>query len=403
MPEKSLLHRVRGANPDQVAILARGVEAWNDWRQKNPHVPIELSEIDLRGPLRQDYAGQKGRGTNLRGINLAGATLRDANLEEANLHGADLEGAYLAGAQLQRAVLQQANLRSATLSTANLEGASFTWAQLNGAVLQGAKMKGAELRQADCSGADLRGVRGAVFDETRLSDAICGLTARDPWSVLRRRYSGVMLVFHVALLMAFSLPFMGRAVFWRAVNHGQTLYSDAAAALVSALNDAETASTGLSVDGPATVARAKVAAIGPCGSEACEAFSVWQVLLQVDRGLLPACLAIGLLLYNVLRGIMTWWVGLMRDEEERSGLTPPWRSIRLRGKLRFWLPLRLVQKLPGSLGRLFVRDTTFVQVGYRPLFNAHRVLTVMFWSIVLSSLIYHGWDILTATVYLRAS
>jgi uncharacterized protein YjbI with pentapeptide repeats len=50
------------ANDEHVALLKKGVAAWNAWRDENPHVRANLSEADLTG----------------------------ADLTEANLSGADL-------------------------------------------------------------------------------------------------------------------------------------------------------------------------------------------------------------------------------------------------------------------------------------------------------------------------
>jgi uncharacterized protein YjbI with pentapeptide repeats len=382
MAGKNLLHRIRGGDPHQLAILAEGVSVWNRWRDEHPDVPIELSEVRLEP------------GTNLREINLRDAVLRDCHLECADLFGASLEGAMLLGANLQKAVLQSANLSGSVLSGANLQGASLSFANLRGTILQGAKLKGASLHHADFREADLRGVENAIFDESNTVFAISGLAAKDPWSVLRRKYTGVMLLFHLLLLVTFLLPYAARAVFWRAVNHSQQLYVQASQELVSELQR---------VDHESAVAQqvsAAVAEVGPCLQSSCVSVPIWRLLLQLDRGLLAAFLALTLVFYNALRALLTWRVGLMRDEEERSGLTPPWRSIRLRGRLRSWLPRCVMRLLSGRMSHLFIRDTTFVQMGYRPFYRAHLVLTTMFWSIVIVSLGYHGWNLLTTTVSL---
>ncbi len=420
----TLLHTVRSANQEQLAILAQGVKAWNRWRDDNPEAPIELSKAN------------PGLGANLREINLRGAVLHDCQFEKADLFGAQLNDAVLLGANLKGATLQSANLTGAVMSGANLDGASLVFADLRGALLQGAKLKGASLHHADFREADLRGVEGAIFDETNVVFAISGLAAKDPWSILRRKYSGVMLLFHLLLLVAFLCPYVARAVIWRAVNHGQQIYVSATGEIVSELRrfsheqsltreqwrlraQRELSASGLNdqvitrllddgvksefggVEGDlADRVSRELSGLGPCLRKDCVATPMWRVLFQLDRGFLAAFLALGLLVYNILRGILTWRVGLMRDEQERSGLTPPWRSIRLRGRLKFWLRPSVLQKLPGSIQRFFISDTTFVQMGYRPLFRAHHVLTAMFWSIVCFSLAYHGWSLLTTTVYL---
>ena len=82
------------ANDEQVAILKKGVKAWNAWRGENISVRPNLVDAKLRG------------------ANLVGANLRDANLTRA-----DLTGAHLLQADLNRAILIEADLasRGATL------------------------------------------------------------------------------------------------------------------------------------------------------------------------------------------------------------------------------------------------------------------------------------------------
>ena len=47
----------------------------------------------------------------------------------------------------------------------------------------------------------------------------------------------------------------------------------------------------------------------------------------------PWFLVLLLFIYNGLRGFLTWWIGPLRDEEERSGYSPSWQSY---GYLRFF-------------------------------------------------------------------
>jgi uncharacterized protein YjbI with pentapeptide repeats len=75
------------ASEEHLTILRRGIEAWNEWREKNPASKPDLKDADLNG-------------AGLSGANLSEAYLFDANLFEANLSGADLSGAILNGADL---------------------------------------------------------------------------------------------------------------------------------------------------------------------------------------------------------------------------------------------------------------------------------------------------------------
>jgi hypothetical protein len=441
MADKSLLHRVRGASEEQVTILLQGLEVWNRWREENPQEKIELSDVDLRP---EAIVGQPILGSgraNLRNINLEGAVLRETRLDGADLYGARLGGACLLGAHLEGAVLQAAHLEEAILSGANLEGASLAYANLQGALLCGTQLKGASLHHANFREADLRGVQNAVFDESNVIQARFGLAAKDPWSILRRKYTGVMFVFHFMFLLVFIIPYIGRASFWKAINRGQMLYSSLSSELVEDLRRIdhdrelardqwrervrlELADLGLDDDKMQRIRELvdegvaaevgglqgslskrisdRLDAVGPCLQENCIDTPVWRILLQLDKSPRAAFLALSLLLYNVLRGLLTWQLGLMRDEEERSGLTPPWRSIRLRGRLRSWIPWSFLKRLPNSLQGLFLRDTTFVQLGYRPFYQAHKVLTIVFWSVVSISILYNGWTLLTTIVSLPA-
>ena len=129
------------ANDEHVAILKKGVNAWNAWRDENR---------DIR-PF-------------LTGANLSEADLSKANLNVAHLNGAHLAGANLSGAHLNETHLNRAYLNKANLSGANLDEAHLDEAHLNGAHLNGAHLAGANLNEAtlidtDLTDADLTGCR----------------------------------------------------------------------------------------------------------------------------------------------------------------------------------------------------------------------------------------------------
>ncbi len=73
------------ANPEHLAILKKGVRAWNKWRKENPETLPDFTEADLRG-------------ADLTGANLSEADLIRVNLSGVNLTGASLSGADLTGA-----------------------------------------------------------------------------------------------------------------------------------------------------------------------------------------------------------------------------------------------------------------------------------------------------------------
>jgi uncharacterized protein YjbI with pentapeptide repeats len=183
------------ANDEHVAILKKGVDAWNEWRNENPGIKPDLSNADLSGVnLRTANLSR----ADLCEANLGGADLFKADLTEArcikarlnpadllcaNLSRADLTWADLTEADLTDARLIQTDLRDAYLSRTDLSGAdlrgahldraNFDGADLSQANLNGADLSRADLRDADLSGADLRGadLKCAVLVETDLTDA----------------------------------------------------------------------------------------------------------------------------------------------------------------------------------------------------------------------------------------
>src|SRR5215471_12531858 len=128
------------ANDEHVAILKKGVTAWNAWRRENPNIRPDLGNADLSGA---DLSGANLASANLREAILLKANLGRADPVEANLRDhADLSGADLARANLREAVLFKANLTGADLSGADLSLAPLVSADLTDAVLTGCRIYG---------------------------------------------------------------------------------------------------------------------------------------------------------------------------------------------------------------------------------------------------------------------
>jgi uncharacterized protein YjbI with pentapeptide repeats len=149
------------ANQEQVALLKRGSEVWNRWREKNPEVKIDLHKANFRDAV------------------LGEANLRDADLNEAEFSGvyltkADLCEAILVKAYFNKATLDKANLNKANLSRGNFYKAHFREADLREAELSGANLRGADLCGANLCRVNLSeaNLRGANLRNANLSEAI---------------------------------------------------------------------------------------------------------------------------------------------------------------------------------------------------------------------------------------
>jgi uncharacterized protein YjbI with pentapeptide repeats len=105
-------------NAEHLAILRKGVDAWNAWRGQT-WVRPDLSGVkfwrDLGGDLRWD----------IRGADFSKAKLREADISNSHLAGVNLSGADLSGA-----ILFNVDLREAKLIDAYLDGADLTGAKL---------------------------------------------------------------------------------------------------------------------------------------------------------------------------------------------------------------------------------------------------------------------------------
>ena len=166
------------ADPEQIAILEKGVAEWNAWRGDGQYTVInlrnaKLSKADLRDA---DLRHANLEGANLRAADLSGAELRDADLRDADLRHANLEGANLRAANLRGANLDHAELRNADLRGATV---SFEWGDMRAPSLRIADLRNADLRNATLERADLSGANlthanlvEAILRDTKLRGAI---------------------------------------------------------------------------------------------------------------------------------------------------------------------------------------------------------------------------------------
>ncbi|MBP0019940.1 MAG: pentapeptide repeat-containing protein [Cyanobacteria bacterium SBLK] len=103
------------ANEEQLERLKRSVEEWNQWREENLDIKIDLSSAGLRG-------------ANLERVNLSRANLRDAKLSRACISHANFSGTDLVFANLSGADLSHTNLWIARALYTNFERTNLTGA-----------------------------------------------------------------------------------------------------------------------------------------------------------------------------------------------------------------------------------------------------------------------------------
>ena len=165
------------ANPEHLAILKKGVAAWNEWQMQHLHIQPDLSRADLSGRdlNRVELDGANLRKANLSGANLSEASLKGAYLREVDLSGADLSGAHLDGAEFNWAQFGAADLSEADLSWADLSQANLVSAKLIKANLNGANLESVDLRHSQVCGGNLT--------EATLTGCRLYGSARDDWVI----------------------------------------------------------------------------------------------------------------------------------------------------------------------------------------------------------------------------
>ena len=152
------------ADTNQLKIIERGTEVWNDWRRRNKDKSIDLSGSDLRS-IKGDgicLSGAHLEHTNLNGVNLFRADLSNAKLSNASLTGTNLREAVLTQIDLYNSNLREAKLDSTDLRGAHLRKTDFGSANLSSANLSPTKddvvvdLTFANLTAANLKGADFK-------------------------------------------------------------------------------------------------------------------------------------------------------------------------------------------------------------------------------------------------------
>lgn len=181
------------ANPEHVAKLKEGVEAWNAWRKENFDIKPDLSEADLSEIEfpKADFYQTDFRNSDLSGSYLWGGWFDKANLSGANLSGANLATATLSRSDLSNAILFRVNFYGASFSRANLTSAIFTVCTLDKV-----NFTSADLRETDFG--------GSVFLETIFAD----INLKQVKGLDTCRYLGPSIVDHRTILKSGKLPFV---------------------------------------------------------------------------------------------------------------------------------------------------------------------------------------------------
>jgi uncharacterized protein YjbI with pentapeptide repeats len=281
------------------------------------------------------------------GLRFFQAHCESVTFSYGKLNGVDFSRAELHHVDFSEVKFQDCNFVNATadyciFKDAELTNVKFELARLIGSDFRGATFvykpdpsKPNELKDlfsADLSDADFRGARGYQFDDNRAQGIILSPHASDEWSVLRRAYTGTKFGLNLLFLLLFFLPIVVKAVFWMQVAQFEHTVDQVEASLN------KTAEVLSVIPHPALQILGErireLASRGSCLGGSCK--RVWLPLLLLGIPIpfeadywpayllliLTAAAAPALVLYNIARGVLTYFVLPLRDEEDRCGHTP---------------------------------------------------------------------------------
>ncbi|MCW5757754.1 MAG: pentapeptide repeat-containing protein [Phycisphaeraceae bacterium] len=344
---------------------------------------------------------------HLENANLAGTRLQFCNfelvhMEQAWLHGTHLEHAYFQHAHLRRtrfgkaylnhADLRYANMQGSTLHRANLEYADLRKARLNSASLVRSNLAHANLHDADLDHAKVRNAHGVRFNDTKVERLDIEGNAPDPWSTLRRTYTGPMFFVHLLLLVAFVLPYAAKVLTLTMTARGYD-------ALRASLEAGDGAPPG------GEVVRAWLDNFDATHTQT---HALW-VLLGGTHAWWPLMVgtAVVILLYNILRGHLTLTVGVLRDQADRVHRTPTLEEYYgachpLAGKDAGWHRVTAVwwrrcKQWRNSERRWKNRGTLNPLPVIGP-WHLHRFASWLFWISIASVALHAGWWLWDTTV-----
>ncbi|MBI1380960.1 MAG: hypothetical protein GC161_07730 [Planctomycetaceae bacterium] len=180
---------------------------------------------------------------------------------------------------------------------------------------------GSNFRGASMEDADLRGARGFRPDETLMRGVRLSAHAPDSWSQLRANYTGPRLAFNLMFLAIYFVPLIAHTAVIAAIGNAE---ARAGMTLMQMENSLQSASLEQShVAEVVRLAGAQFRQRLAGGQDSIlQETTVWRAVLGIDRGASVWLPVILLLLYNCSRAVLTYRVAPLRDDEERSGVSP---------------------------------------------------------------------------------
>ncbi|PCI21048.1 hypothetical protein COB64_00815 [Candidatus Wolfebacteria bacterium] len=123
------------ANSEHIEIFKKGAKAWNEWRESNPRVSPDLSDIDFESDVylsshiydMPEFSGYNLSGMNLNRISARNSIFTDCSFAGSSLPWSDLCYTMFYNCNFEDAVLSVSKIGSAEFSNCNFKGADLSY------------------------------------------------------------------------------------------------------------------------------------------------------------------------------------------------------------------------------------------------------------------------------------
>ena len=282
---------------------------------------IDKFRNDMAEGARLEIKGIDAKSWSLVGVNLSDCDIVGGDWSEADLTRAKAQGTQFKGVILQQTIFDfaelegavfdkncvmfKASFKSVEASHANFFG-NLKSATFEAADLQDANFKDAVLYDTIFDRADLQRVKDFKPNHTRIRGTLFSANAPDPWSKLRRTYTGLRLALNLAAFGLFIAALAAKAYGLYGIALIQASTTEGLAERL--------AEAGLATD----ILKAECELPGT----PCRHVRIIEVLMGFTQSPIATLYVVLAILVNGLRFLLTFSVAQMREEEERSGFSP---------------------------------------------------------------------------------
>lgn len=261
-------------------MLEEMFESGSSEKPENYRPPENLEELEAMIDLEKRYF----RGAVLNGGRTKITELAYKDFSESHLRILIFRKIHLYWSKFHKAHLQSIRF----LGCDDVTGCDFSESTFSNVLFKPAKGRRVRFIRCNLERADLRGAAGFELDDCYIAGARLAKNFSDPWSVLRRTYTGFRSVVVLLLLIAFFLPYAIEAISWISLNKLEQ---------TSKVRDF-------------------------LCEKGCSETKVGVLLVAYHDGLRSFATATLLIVYNIMRAYLTFKVAPLRENEERSHYTP---------------------------------------------------------------------------------